>query len=97
MLLGLRDNSFDGNEIRDPWEHLARFYETTSMCRPTGVIEDQVKLRLFSFSLVERAKVWLLCLPNGMIGTWKELEEKFMERFFTTTQFSKRRAKITNF
>ena len=56
VLSCLRDNSFDKNAIRDPWEHLARFYETTSMCRPTNITEDQVKPSLFSFSLIGRAK-----------------------------------------
>ena len=31
VLSGLRENPFDGNVIQDPWEHLARFNETTSM------------------------------------------------------------------
>lgn len=31
VLSGLRENSFDENEIRDPWAHLTHFYETTSM------------------------------------------------------------------
>ncbi|CAL5203022.1 unnamed protein product [Lathyrus oleraceus] len=31
VLSELRDNLFDMNKIRDPWEHLARFYETTLM------------------------------------------------------------------
>lgn len=97
MLSYLRDNSFNRNATRDPWEHLARFYETTSICRPIDVIEDQVKLRLFSFSLIGITKDWLLFLPNGTIRTWKELEGKFFERFFTTTQFAERKVGITNF
>lgn len=56
VLSDLRDKQFDGNAISDPWEHLTRFYETTSMCQPLGIIEDQVKLKLFSFYLVGRAK-----------------------------------------
>ena len=31
VLSSLRDNSFNGNAIRDSWEHLAHFYETSSM------------------------------------------------------------------
>lgn len=27
--LGLRENQFDGNVKKDPWEHLAQFYETS--------------------------------------------------------------------
>ncbi|XP_050909769.1 uncharacterized protein LOC127123611 [Lathyrus oleraceus] len=89
--------SFDGNTIRDSWTHLAPFYETTSMCKLTYVIEDHVTLMLFGFSLIGRAKVWLLCLPNQTNQTWKELEDKFLEKFFTTTQFTDRRAEIMNF
>lgn len=51
------------------------------MCQLEGITEDQVKLKLFSFSLVGRAKDWLLCLPNGVIKTWKKLEDKFLEIF----------------
>lgn len=97
VISGLRDNQFEGNTIRDPWEHLARFYKTVSMCKPDYVMEDQVKIRLFGFSLIERAKDWLLYLPNGTIQTWKELEDKFLEIFFTTMQFSEWRAEIVNF
>lgn len=85
MLSDMRDNQFDKNATSDLWEHLARFYETTPLCQLEVVIEDQVKLKLFSFSLVDRVKDWLSCLPNGVIRTWKELEDKFFERFFTTT------------
>lgn len=85
VLSGLRDNPFKGNAIRDPWEHLAHFYEATSTCRPTKVIEDQVKLRFFGFSLIGRAKDWFLCISNGTTRTWKELEDKFLKIFFTAT------------
>lgn len=64
MLSDLRDNPFGGNATSDPWEHLERFHETKSMCQPKDITEDQVKLKLFSFSWVGRAKDWLLRLPN---------------------------------
>lgn len=97
VLSGLKDNSFNGNTIRDPWEHLGHFYKTTSMYKPSEVTEDQFKVRLFGFSLIWREKDWLLCLPNGIIQTWKELEDKLLERFFTTTQFAERRVEIVKF
>lgn len=36
-------------------------------------------------------------MPNRVIKTCKELEEKFLERFFTTTRFIERKAEITQF
>lgn len=67
VLSGLRENMFNRNATRDPWVHLARLYEITSMCKLTNVTKDQVKLSLFGFSLIGSAKDWLLYLPNGTI------------------------------
>ncbi|XP_050915571.1 uncharacterized protein LOC127130642 [Lathyrus oleraceus] len=67
VFLGLRDNLFDREVIRDPWKRLACFYETCSMYKPDGVTDDQ------------------------------ELEDRFMERFFTNTKFVERKAEISNF
>lgn len=39
----------------------------------------------------------VICLPNGVIKTWRELEDIFLERLFTITQFTERKAKITHF
>ena len=57
---GLRDNQFNVNMNKDPWEHLTRFYETSSMCAPEGVTEDQVKLWLFSFSLFGKENILVI-------------------------------------
>lgn len=65
----LRDNPFNGNPIIDLWEHLGCFYKTSSMCRPAEIMEDQVKLWLFGFSIIGRDKDWLPFLPNGTIQT----------------------------
>lgn len=59
-LTGLKENPFNGIEIRNPWEHLAKFYESFSMCNPVGdITDDHVKLCLFGFSLICRMKDWL--------------------------------------
>jgi hypothetical protein len=52
---------------------------------------------LFKFSLGKTAKDWLVCLPSGTIKTWKDLEDKFLDRFFTEKQHKKRRRAITEF
>lgn len=73
------------------------FYETCSLCKLDGVIESQIKLRLFGFSLTGRAKDWLYCSPSGTIQTWTELEDGFLKRFFITSLFVERRDKISKF
>lgn len=58
ILKGLRDNLFDGQAICDPSEYLSKLYETCSMCKPCDAdkTNDQVKLRLFGFSLIVMEK-----------------------------------------
>ncbi|KAK2375093.1 hypothetical protein QL285_076007 [Trifolium repens] len=88
VLIGLRENQFDGRINNDPWDHLLKFSKTCQIQKvPYIVTEDQKKLRLFTFSLTGPAKDWLQCLPRGSIATWKELEDKFLEMFFTHTLF----------
>ncbi|PNX90230.1 putative athila retroelement ORF1 protein [Trifolium pratense] len=84
----LRENQFDGRAHKDPWDHQTQFSETCQIQKvPQGITEGQKKLRLFTFSLTGTAKEWIQCLPSGTIQTWKELEDKFLERFFTHNQF----------
>lgn len=47
--------------------------------------------------MIGRAKDWLKCIPNRTIQTWKELEDKFLERYYSNAQFVGREAAITNF
>ncbi|KAK2382357.1 hypothetical protein QL285_069903 [Trifolium repens] len=98
VLTCLQENQFDGRANNDPWDHLSKFSETCQIQKvPENVTEDQKRLRLFAFSLTGPAKDWLQCLPRGSIATWKELEDKFLERFFTHTLFQKRKSEILSF
>lgn len=68
------------------------------MCKPTGdITNDQVKSRLYGFSLIVRVKDWLQCIINGIFQAWKELEEKNLERYYSSAQFVERKAAISNF
>lgn len=43
VLTNLKEYPFDGKTIRDPWKHLAKLYETCSICKPAGeIIDDRV-------------------------------------------------------
>jgi len=45
--------------------------------------EESLKLRLFPFTLKEKAKAWLLSLQPGSIFTWADLAEAFYRKFYS--------------
>ena len=51
------------------------------MFRVNGVIDDAIRLRLFSFSLKDKAKAWLNSLPAGSITNWATLAQFFFAKY----------------
>ena len=49
--------------------------------KPEGVIEEQIKLRIFPFSLADKPKDQLCYLLFGSIPTWTEIKTWFLEKF----------------
>ena len=70
----------------DPHKHLMELHVVCMSMKPTGVTEDQIKLRAFSFSLKDSAKDWLYCLPSWSIKTWNEMKRLFLEKYFPASR-----------
>ncbi|KAL5549524.1 hypothetical protein UlMin_004755 [Ulmus minor] len=62
-----------------------------------GVTDDILKLKLFPYSLRDRARAWLNSLPSDSITTWNNLAEKFLMKYFPPTKNAKLRNDITYF
>ncbi|KAL5580017.1 hypothetical protein UlMin_012459 [Ulmus minor] len=62
-----------------------------------GVTDDILKLKLFPYSLRDRARAWLNSLPSDSITTWNDLAEKFLIKYFPPTKNAKLRNDITSF
>ena len=86
--------NFHGLAGEDPYKHLKEFYQVCSSFKPQGVSEEHVKLRAFPFSLKDKARSWLLDLPQGSIRTWNELGKLFLEFFFTASRAANIRKEI---
>ena len=52
-------NQFGGSPIEDPNAHIATFMEICDTFKHNGVSDDAIRLRLFPFSLRDKAKNWL--------------------------------------
>ncbi|XP_019172468.1 PREDICTED: uncharacterized protein LOC109167852, partial [Ipomoea nil] len=86
--------SFHGHAGEDPHKHLKEFHVVCSSMKPTGVTEEQIKLRAFPFSLKDSAKDWLYYLPSGSITTWNNLKTMFLEKYFPASRAANIRKEI---
>ena len=67
------------------------------MLKLNGVSSDAIRLRLFLFSLRDKARTWLHYLPSGCITTWDELTRAFLVKFFPPSKTVSLRNQITSF
>ncbi|XP_073304614.1 uncharacterized protein [Primulina huaijiensis] len=88
---------FGGNALNDPNTHIADFLEICDTFKFNGVSDDAVRLRLFPFSLRDKAKSWLNCLPAGSITTWDDMAKTFLLKYFPPSKTMKLQADITTF
>ncbi|KAL8135185.1 hypothetical protein AgCh_010012 [Apium graveolens] len=62
-----------------------------------NVSDDAIKLRLFPFSLRDKAKCLLNSLPPGSITKWEDLAQKFLTKFFPMEKTTAVRNALTQF
>ena len=53
---------FHGLSNEDPNLHIANFLKIYGIFTINGVTDDAIRLRIFSFSLKDKAKAWLISL-----------------------------------
>ncbi|GJS31309.1 reverse transcriptase domain-containing protein [Tanacetum coccineum] len=91
------NNSFFGLDNDDPHSHIRRFYQITRTLRLNQVLDDVVKLILFSFLLKGAVETWLENEPPNSITSWDDLVSKFLNRFFPHSKTRQIRKEIMNF
>ena len=71
--------------------------EVCDTLKHNGVSTDAIRLRLFPFSLRDKARAWLHSLPSWRIITWDDLTRVFLTKFFPLSKTASLRNQITNF
>ena len=88
---------FNGLPYEDPHLHLKLFLEVSDAFKIAGASQDALRLRLFPYSLRDRARAWLNSLPSNSITTWNDLAEFVLMKYFPPTKNTKLRNEITSF
>ncbi|XP_027152472.1 uncharacterized protein LOC113752560 [Coffea eugenioides] len=86
--------TFHGLSGEESHKHIQEFDVVCSSMKPSGITEEQIKLRAFPFSLKDAAKDWLYYLPAGSITTWAQLKKKFLKKFFPASRAASLRKEI---
>ena len=73
------------------------FLEICDTVKINGVSEYAIGLRLFPFSLRDKARGWLQSVQPGSITTWEELAQRFLSKFFPPSKTSQLRSEIAQF
>ncbi|XP_063946069.1 uncharacterized protein LOC108212402 [Daucus carota subsp. sativus] len=88
---------FSGMPTEDPHLHLRVFMEISDSFKFQGVPEDALRLKLFPYSVRDRARTWLNSLPAGSVTTWNDLTEKFLSKYFPPNMNAKLWNEINSF
>ena len=73
------------------------FLEICDIVKMNGFFEDSSRLRLFPFSLRDKARGWLQAMQPGSISSWEEMAQHFLSKFFPPTKTTLLRIEIGTF
>ncbi|KAL4280507.1 hypothetical protein GQ457_03G022660 [Hibiscus cannabinus] len=88
---------FGGTPNENARQHLKSFLEIYNSFKIHGVSNDVLKLKLFPYSLRDKAKTWLNNLQPGSLQSWTQLCHSFLAKFSYTNMTDHLRNQITSF
>ncbi|XP_027060802.2 uncharacterized protein [Coffea arabica] len=93
----VQQSQYGSNATEDPNSHLSTFLEICDTIKFNGVSDDAIKVKLFPFSLRDKAKVWLQSHSPNTFTTWVDLSKALLNKFFPPGKTAKFRMDTTSF
>ena len=92
----MQDSPFCGKPNEDANAHLQNFLELCKAVTIRGVAADIIRLCLFPFSLLGKAKQWFYQNKEA-VSTWDKCSTAFLTKFFPLGKTNALRGKISSF
>ncbi|XP_021717277.1 uncharacterized protein LOC110685124 [Chenopodium quinoa] len=90
-------DSFAGTPHDCPVSHIDCFLEKCDTMKMNGVTDDAIRLRLFPFSLRDRAKEWLRDEGTASFDTWEKLVKAFLVKFLGQEKTARLKNELATF
>nr|GEV55005.1 reverse transcriptase domain-containing protein [Tanacetum cinerariifolium] len=97
LLQLVQANKFHGRKNDNPHTHISNFKRMTATLKYRDVLNDAIKLMLFSYSLEDRARIWYEKEPPNLILTWDDLVKKIVNQFFPPSKTTHLKNGISRF
>ena len=89
--------TFHGMESENPYSHMREFEEVCNTFKEETVTMDLMRLKIFPFTLKDKAKNWLNSLRPRSIRNWTEMQAEFLKKFFSTHRINSLNRQIFTF
>jgi hypothetical protein len=89
--------TFHGLDLENPYLHLREFEEVCNTYNNLNCSMNTIRLKLFLFSLKDKAETWLQNLRLGSIRAWDEMQQQFLKKFFPSHRTNSFKRQITTF
>ena len=87
---------FCGKASENANAHLQNFLEASSIINPKGTTMENVRLRLFPFCLLGKAKTWFCTYKEGF-DTWDACSNAFLVKYFPVGKTNALQNRISSF
>ncbi|CAN6360876.1 unnamed protein product [Urochloa humidicola] len=91
----VQHSPFTGKE--DPNLHLRSFLEFCNTFKMEGVDDRQLRVRLFHYSLTNKALQWFYTLEVSTVEKWASLVQAFIAKFYSPEKTQTLCSRITSF
>ena len=92
----IQASPFCGKASEDANAHLQNFLEVSSIINPKGTTMDNIRLRLFLFSLLGKAKTWFYTFKEKF-DTWDTCSNAFLVKYFPVGKTNALQNRISSF